>query len=69
MDSFSGIGGVKSDSEYIKFIWGIGVPLSVCLFTCLFIFLFQRITKVSKNKNGSVFCCIFFVTYNIFNKR
>lgn len=40
LDSFYNNDAVKSDVEYVKFIWGIGVPLSLILFTYALLGLF-----------------------------
>ncbi|WP_146865503.1 hypothetical protein [Aliivibrio fischeri] len=39
LDSFSGLNSVSSDVEYVKFIWGVGLPLSLVIFTyTIFVF-------------------------------
>ncbi|WP_340481004.1 hypothetical protein [Vibrio anguillarum] len=50
LDSFSGLNSVSSDVEYIKFIWGVGLPLSIVIFSYT-IFVFFLLPKKNSRNN------------------
>ncbi|MEQ5045016.1 hypothetical protein ABN117_17885 [Providencia manganoxydans] len=65
LNSFSSEFSVQSDIEYIKFIWGIGLPLSLTLFIYLFIGMIYLSCKYSNNKKLHQFFIILFIIIGI----
>ncbi|MGV2837747.1 hypothetical protein [Vibrio cyclitrophicus] len=62
LDSFSGVNSVNSDVEYIKFIWGLGLPLSIVIFSFT-IFVFFLMPK--KSGHNSDFLLLFLLLVSL----
>ncbi|MEY0008292.1 hypothetical protein [Providencia rettgeri] len=61
LNSFYNEQSVKSDVEYIKFAWGIGLPLTIILFSYVIIGMLYLINKYNENKKLYYFFIILLI--------